>query len=201
MLYKLKLLLFLILALGYQANVLSESHDDMFERATSIYNDPKTPFSTISDLFDVFRKLSENGHDCANYYLAGYYTSGNHVSQNFKTSFDYYLKAYNLGCKDSAYLLAHKYENGNGTKVNITRASSLYFEAANFESQLAALHIAKSYKQGTKLLERNLPEAYIWFNKAAQLGSDEAIKELESCQYNGLFCEKHLSQYSNQKLR
>lgn len=195
-----KFFIIISLLVTYSKVVAMEvSAQQTFEKAAAIYDDPDTENSlTRATLNAVFLKLSNKGHACSNYYLGRYKSRYDYGSglEHDKKIFEFYSKAYNLGCKVSAFELGSAYEKGRGVDANPSFAEKLYLEAAESElsSYTAPLHVARSYITGTSVFERNLPAAYLWLNKAAEKGSLEAKQNLKSCNYNGLFCEKHLNQ-------
>jgi TPR repeat protein len=67
------------------------------------------------------------------------------------------------------YQLVDCYEKGIGTKINKTKAFELYKIAAEKEHSIAQYNLGYFYENGLSI-EKDLVQAILWYNKAAESG-------------------------------
>lgn len=184
----------LLLSIFLLSNMaLSQSLEESFTEAEVLYNNSEKSLSDQSRFFQVLRELAASGHACAKYRIASFYVSGNVTSQDYSLAFSEANRAYELGCERASARLAYYYKRGIGTDIDLNRSLEMYIESADGGSSTSAYRVAEIYRAGNESIERNLIQAYEWLVKASRMGSASAMEELDSCKFNGFFCESHLA--------
>jgi TPR repeat protein len=154
----------------------------------------QNPQNAIAELHDLADK--EN-HHVAQYWLAKVYSDNVTrngviiIRRNSEEACRYYLKAAEGGHPDSCFVIAHMLHKGQ-TFMGLDKEDAWrYFLCAAQKNHLDAQTFVGIYcytgLQPTK--ERDFPEAFKWFNKAAKKGDETAIIYLanyllKECSYN-----------------
>ena len=98
--------LFLIILL-FSTNVLSnqvEDSSELFEKATSFFESGK-----VLEAVSIFKRLSDNNHEAALFYLGKIYYHGDGLDVNKPLAFQYFKRASSSGHRPSLFMLAQFY--------------------------------------------------------------------------------------------
>lgn len=104
--------------------------------------------------------------------------------KDVKKSFDYALKAYNLGNIYSSYILGEYYENGICVSKDLRKAFAFYNSGALKDDVQCQKKVANFYYDGIGV-DRNYSEAYKWYLNAYNNGDESVIYDIGWCLYNG----------------
>lgn len=126
--------------------------------------------------FEIGNSLDQQG-DCrgnyilANLYLSGVSIKGNPVKSDTKKAQELLLKSASAGCGHSADLIATFYAGGMlGLPRDLNKAVYWYSKAFESDNKMhceSSARVAEIYNQ-----EQNYTEAYNWYLKAKNSGSD-----------------------------
>ena len=152
---------------------------------------------TVKKVDDDIKILS----DRENYYLVAasrigdIYYCGDGVEQDYKTAFEWYLKAAKIGFHYAAIQVGRMYYHGKGVNQNHSEAFKWFSKAANTKEKfnifisryntVARYYVAKMYENGEGV-EKNLKEALKWYKKAAEDHRNiEALHKVADMYYLG----------------
>ncbi len=107
------------------------------------------------------------------------YFTGTGKSINYEKAIASFQKAVNRGNALAQHDLAYMYLNGLGTPKNPTVAAQLIWQSADQGYALAQDYLGVMYGDGRDGVEQSWIKSYIWINRAAKQGYDQAIKDLE----------------------
>lgn len=97
-----------------------------------------------SDSILWFRKAAAQGHTESQFYMGGFYLTGEYVNQDYEKSFDYMNSCSKTGSPKCTFYVGYFYEHGLGViKVNQAVAQWFYEEAANGGYEKATQYISK----------------------------------------------------------
>lgn len=123
-----------------------------------------------------------NTSDAEEYYkTARQYTNAN----KYKESYEWYVKAANLGHSGAQYMLGYMYSNGEGVKQDYIKAIEWYKKAANQGNKYAQFNLGKIYEEGSGV-NLNYIEASKWYSKGVEQGEDHAQNSLGNFYRDGL---------------
>ncbi|MBS1953166.1 MAG: SEL1-like repeat protein [Cyanobacteria bacterium SZAS-4] len=97
---------------------------------------------------------------------------GSGVPVNLKQAFRWYEQSAKQGVKDAQFNLALCYRDGKGTNVDSDKYFEWLLKSGEQDYNLALLELGFYYEES----DRN--EAIVWYQKAADLGEQEAIERL-----------------------
>ena len=95
-------------------------------------------------------------------------------------AFEWYQKAADLGDRWALNDLGDCYEKGIGAETNLTKAVEYWMKAAEKKHGWAACKVAIRHQKNKKT-----DEAFAWFRKSADIGSDYACCKLGECYERG----------------
>lgn len=128
-------------------------------------------------------KAAERGNTGAKYVLGLLYFNGEMVERNFAKARSY-LEAtaadetFAYAYPEGMYCLGSLYAQGLGGDTDYVRALECYESAAMQSNVLAQFNLANMYYAGQGLGQKDLHQAYIWFNLAADAGMAEAKEQV-----------------------
>ena len=119
-----------------------------------------------------YKMAAEGGLAAAQYFLAGYYYSGNEgVAVDLARARMWNERAAAQGHAGALYNLGYMHRNGEGGPQDLARARELYEQAAAQGDAGAMVNIGGLLADG-KDMEQDLNEAMRWFLKAKAHGAD-----------------------------
>lgn len=154
--------------------------------------DPKTSSRNrerfISDAYKLVKKLAQNGHPEAMFYLGDSYSRGSlGLQTDAKEAFGYYQSAAKAGHAQAAYRVAVCCEmgldEGGGTKRDATKAMQWYQRAATLGDTPAMYKLGVIQLKALLGQPRDVKAALMWLQRAAERADKEnphALHELVS---------------------
>lgn len=106
--------------------------------------------------------------------------------RNETQGFQWVQKAVENGHKVAVWLLGRCYERGIGTTTDEQKALDLYEKAAADSLSLAYKSLAYVYLYGNKTVPRDTHKGADYLQRAAEEGSEDAMRELAGCYLNGI---------------
>jgi len=131
------------------------------------------------------RKSFEKGNAYAGFLLGLKYESGVGCKKNITKAVEIWEKAADLGSGEAANN-AYVYYNGEN---NFLKAKKYLFLSARLEDDMGMYNLACQYYSGSKLVEKNLTQAFIYAKKSADLGNPDACRLTSYMLENGEGCE------------
>lgn len=126
--------------------------------------------------FRYLKKAADQGGLAAMHALGWMYYNGQGTEVNIEKSDRMFQIAAENGYAPSQSLLGLSYYNKN----DFFESVKWFKKAAEQKDDFACLYLGKCYETGCGLSWNiNKEEAYIWYEKAAELGNEEAIAHLE----------------------
>ncbi|CAB4439532.1 unnamed protein product [Rhizophagus irregularis] len=138
---------------------------------------------TPKDYYDLYQECwdaAENGNLMAMYNLANKYLS----LEDYENAIKFLEKAAEGEYVEAINALAYCNENGLGTMINLKKAEELYTKAAKFGYSRSAYNLGEMLLQDSDENKENLARAIIWFKEAADLGDDDAHRNLKILSQN-----------------
>ena len=154
--------------------------------------DPRTKSKAreknTTDAYRIIKKLSSNGYPDANFYLADAYSRGSlGLDPDVREAFKLYQAAAKTNHPQAAYRVAVcceiGQEEGGGTARDPVKAMQWYKRAATLGDTPAMYKMGIISLKGLLGQPKNVKEALIWLNKAAERADQEnphALHELVS---------------------
>ena len=130
------------------------------------------------------RKSFEKGNAYAGFLLGLKYQSGVGCKKNITKAVEIWEKAADLGSGESANNV-FVYYNG---KNNFLKAKKYLFLSAKLGDDMGMYNLARHYYVGSKLVEENLTQAFIYARKSADLGNPGACRLTSYMLENGEGC-------------
>lgn len=136
---------------------------------------------------EYFRRASSLGHVGSMAELGWHYEFGIGTEQNYQEAKQWYQKGANMGDSFSLYRLGRIVLDGCGEPPNPTKAFQCFSEAADKDNFLSDLYRGECFYylgwsyyngKGTNQID---PLAFIWFQRAAELGNVPAQAYLGDC--------------------
>ena len=124
-----------------------------------------------------YRMAAEQGDAVAQSNLGAMYSGGRGVPKDYKAALNWFRKSAEQGNELGLYNLAVSYEKGESVPKDLSQAFKLFQQAADKELAPACYKVGWMYDQGVGV-PRNREEAVKWYKKAAELGNEEAKKNL-----------------------
>lgn len=106
-------------------------------------------------------------------------------------SYQYYLRAADLGDPEAAFWVGFMNQKGNGTPVNMKRAFIYYTRAYNAGHRGAMHNLGCFYYEGS-VVEKDLRIAFELFRIAAEKGKSESMRNVAFMYEHGYHVEKNL---------
>ena len=131
------------------------------------------------------RKSFEKGNASAGFLLGLKYQSGVGCKKNEQKAEDIWEKAADLGSGEAANNVFVYYNRKN----NFLKAKKYLFLSAKLEDDMGMYNLACHYYGGSKLVEKNLTQAFIYAKKSADLGNPDACRLTSYMLENGEGCE------------
>lgn len=163
--------------------LLKESADEGFKRAQvemgiflsdSLIFEPDYP---LAIKYFEMAALSNDGEACFN--LGILYMNGTGVNKNIEKSFDYFNKSAELNFPLGIHQIGAFYLEGLFVEENYSKAIQYFKRACDLNCVVSLVTLANIYYN-----EKRDEESYMLMNKAAELGSKEAVEYLEDEVYD-----------------
>ena len=132
----------------------------------------------------TFRKLAEQGHAGAQFYLGLSYDIGEGIAKNQCTAIIWYRKAADQGHADAQNNLGVDYDDGICLKKDQVKAVELFRKSADQGNSDAQYNLGVAYSEGDGV-EKDLVKAAEWYRKSAEQGDSDAQFELGVAYLNG----------------
>jgi len=129
----------------------------------------------FSGAFDLFKRSADAGYGKAAVKISELLLAGDGVPKDTAGSFEWALKAAEMGDVEGQLLAASKYEEGRGAKKSLSRALALYEQALEQGATAARMKVADLLDRGEPGVEQNRARALPLFQGAAQDGDPGAI--------------------------
>lgn len=123
------------------------------------------------------------------YYVARMYANGHGADKDIDATIEYLEKAAELGHHKSMFELGHIFYNGEVTKQDYEKALFWLKKAAE-ENEAAIFKVAEMYRLGHGC-EENMEEAIVWYDRATNKGSIEAMNILACMHALGIGTKKN----------
>ena len=123
---------------------------------------------------DTWKKLAEQGDAAAQALLGNAYYKGEGVTQDYKESVTWCLKAAEQGDASAQALLGDAYYTGKGVTQDHKEGVTWYRKAAEQGVTAAQANLGFAYHQGEGV-PQDYKEAYFWWNLAASQDARFAI--------------------------
>lgn len=130
------------------------------------------------------RKSFEKGNAYAGFLLGLKYQSGVGCKKNMTKAVEIWEKAADLGSGEAANNAYVYYKEKN----NFLKAKKYLFLSAKLGDQMGMYNLACQYYGGSKLVEKNLTQAFIYAKKSADLGNPGACQLTSYMLENGEGC-------------
>ena len=124
-----------------------------------------------------FRKAAEKEYEPAELCLGDCYFWGNGVQRDSGEAFRWYRKAARHGNVRSQFMVGICFQKGFGVKADELEAVKWFLLAAGRDCPEATYALAQCYREGTGVIQDG-EEALGWLRKAADLGHEEAKRQL-----------------------
>lgn len=106
-------------------------------------------------------------------------------------SYQYYLRAADLGDPEAAFWVGFMNQKGNGTPVNMKRAF-IYYTRAYDSGHRGAMHNLGCFYYEGSVVEKDLRIAFELFRIAAEKGKSESMRNVAFMYEHGYYVEKNL---------
>ncbi len=171
--------LLLALALTTGAWVPVQAQAQTYEQSFAAYQskDYRTAFAG-------FKKLAEQGHVDAQFYLGSMYSIGQGVPKDDRQAVVWYRKSAEQGDKWAQYSLGLMYANGRGVPKDEQQAVVWYRKAAEQGNASAQFNLGVMYDHG-RGVPKDDQQAVVWYRKAAEQGRADAQFNLGVMYTNG----------------
>ena len=136
------------------------------------------------------RKSFEKGNAYAGFLLGLKYQSGVGCKKNMTKAVEIWEKAADLGSGEAANNAFVYYDRKN----NFLKAKKYLFLSAKLEDDMGMYNLARHYLYGSKLVEENPTQAFIYAKKSADLGNPGACQLTSYMLENGEGCEVDLKE-------
>ena len=130
------------------------------------------------------RKSFEKGNAYAGFLLGLKYQSGVGCKKNMTKAVEIWEKAADLGSGEAANNVFVYYNRKN----NFLKAKKYLFLSAKLEDDMGMYNLACHYYGGSKFVEKNLKQAFIYAKKSADLGNPRACQLTSYMLENGEGC-------------
>lgn len=139
------------------------------------------------------RKSADHGDVIAQRNMAESFYTGNGVTKNLKTAYDWFLIAALNGDAISQRSIGVMYEKGYGIKKNYKEAMSWYIKSAQQNNIDAKFNLGLMYQEGLGV-SKDLKEAFNWYLSAAKQGHINAQYFIGNMYEKGLGVNKDLKE-------
>lgn len=136
------------------------------------------------------RKSFEKGNAYAGFLLGLKYQSGVGCKKNMTKAVEIWEKAADLGSGEAANNAFVYYDGKN----NFLKAKKYLFLSARLEDDMGMYNLARHYLYGSKLVEENPTQAFIYAKKSADLGNPGACRLISYMLENGEGCNVDLKE-------
>lgn len=160
-----------------------------YERATELYKQtigadvPDT--SKMTEAFNLWKKLADNGDAQSMYYLSAVYFRGipGVSARNDKEALSLLEKSAAKGLPDALFSLAWQCESGTKMKQDLKRALQLYESAGRLGHSLALSRLVRVYEHGELGESHDPKRAEYWKQRmgGCPLGSDTSADSGSRC--------------------
>lgn len=138
---------------------------------------------------EVITDLAKQDYPSAQFRLAIMYTQGRYVDQNFNAAFNWFKRCAEQGSISGQAMLGECYLLGRGTPRDYNKAMELLLDAGNQGNVIAQCLLGDVYRRQTfdgvyteeEATEHwDIPEAIVWFSRAAAQGDEYAINMIQA---------------------
>jgi len=148
--------------------IAEETPAKKYDRAVAYYEAGQT---------DEAISVLEQIRDGAIYEAKAQLLLGDIFETDSRKSFDYYLKAANLGETKAQFLVGYMFEYGEGTEKNVSLASVWYKKAADAGNRGAQHNLAYFYYAGIAV-QQDYKKAFEYFQLAAKQGKADSMRNI-----------------------
>lgn len=150
--------------------------------------------------FENWEKGAELNNIRATDNLAYAYRNGVGCEKDEKKAIELYKKSAANGSGYSARNLYYYYYNGDGGVARDKELAKKYLlRAAELNDPEGCYELGRHYYTGTYIIEENVGQAFIYFQKAADMGFVDAYGALAYLYENGIGCTKNLEKAKEYK--
>lgn len=139
---------------------------------------------------DIYLELANDGKDetgNANYLVGYIYQEGFGVEKDLQKSFEYMIKAAELGNSEGLFWTGYKYFQGEGTEINDKEAIKWLEKAVEYDHEIAQWILGCIYLKGEENdidVKSNKEYGIELLKKSAEQGYEEAINKLKELNIN-----------------